>query len=624
MKLIELGSKCNIQGKAGNLNKLYNRFNIARGFIIPNEEFINFLNINGIFLDDDNDAIVLKIMEGKFPDEDKLLKYFLDNYYDNVIVRSSASLEDGQKYSFAGQFASYTNTTIDNLIINIKKCWISQFNNNIGTYKEKYHIANGYSFDILIQEMVISEVSGIAFSINPIDGTKETLIEVLSGQCEDLVSGKKIPHMIHGDDTSDDLIGKEKLTEIRKSIDRLKEIFHEEIEIEFAFKEDKFYLFQVRPITSIHFSINEYIDKRFWCCFKNNNWTLFNRSLWILGATKYKNKNILNEVTEDITLYYPHNERQLRGFNGNQPPLDNTTISSHKGDDIKRYIEEYNIIIDKINKISTKIDRDIITNDYSMFCKDLKVLIKENAILNSYEYLINSLGNALYNELDKRLIELIENWKNNQNSYFPIYDAIFDYIYKILDIDVSFNLFREYTHVDELIGICHKKLKVKTLVKRIKMREENGFVLLNVQNKKYCNKVITTISTVELVKKKFEQLPDENQDDEDIIKGNSTLKNGSIINGECIVIKDNNMNIKDYNLKDKILVCEITTAKDIDNLKDLKALIVNSGGVLCHSAIFSREFNIPCLMGCINATERIKMNDRISYNVDKEYVEIIR
>lgn len=624
MKLIELGSKCNIQGKAGNLNKLYNSFNIARGFIIPNEEFINFLNINGIFLDDDNDAIVLKIMGGKFPDEDKLLKYFLDNYYDNVIVRSSASLEDGQKYSFAGQFASYTNTTIDNLIINIKKCWISQFNNNIGTYKEKYHIANSYSFDILIQEMVISEVSGIAFSINPIDGTKETLIEVVSGQCEDLVSGKKIPHMIHGDDTSDDLIGKEKLTEIRKSIDRLKEIFHEEIEIEFAFKEDKFYLFQVRPITSIHFSINEYIDKRFWCCFKNNNWTLFNRSLWILGATKYKNKNILNEVTEDITLYYPHNKRQLRGFNGNQPPLDNATISSHKGDDIKRYLEEYNVIIDKINKISTKIDRDIITNDYSMFCKDLKVLIKENAIINSYEYLINSLGNVLYNELDKRLIELIENWKNNQNSYFPIYDAIFDYIYKILDIDISFNLFREYTHVDELIGICHKKLKVKTLVKRIKMREENGFVLLNVQNKKYCNKVITTISTVELVKKKFEQLPDENQDDEDIIKGNSTLKNGSIINGECIVIKDNNMNIKDYDLKDKILVCEVTTAKDIDNLKDLKALIVNSGGVLCHSAIFSREFNIPCLMGCINATERIKMNDRISYNVDKEYVEIIR
>ena len=35
-----------------------------------------------------------------------------------------------------------------------------------------------------------------------------------------------------------------------------------------------------------------YINKEFWCSFKNNNRTLFERSLWIMGAAKYKNKVI--------------------------------------------------------------------------------------------------------------------------------------------------------------------------------------------------------------------------------------------------------------------------------------------------------------------------------------------
>lgn len=629
MKVIELGKAVNCSGKAGNLNKLYNDFNIARGFIIPNSVFLNFLEMNNILLTDNINTIKMKIMKGIFPEERKLLDYFKKNKYKEVIVRSSASLEDSNNYSFAGQFDSITNTNINSLILNIKKCWASQFEDNVEIYLKENKIMHNYSFDILIQEMVISNIAGVAFSVNPVNGNNEILIEVSNKQCEDLVSGNVIPHTyyVSNEINGDEFVSKEQLLSIIVNIKKLKRIFKKDVEIEFCFKNNTFYLFQVRPITKIYFSLNDYVNREFWCCFKNNNWTLFNRSLWILGATKYKNKRISNQVTEDITIYYPHNQKQIRGFNGNQPPLDEDTIKSHTSRDINNYIFESYNISNNIKKLTHVIDTNIKNDNFHDFNINLKKLIKQNAILNSYEYLIGSLGNVLYEKLDQEIIKNIEKWRNNQdNSYFPIYNKIFKYIYDYFHLDIDIELFKMYVHVNELINLCNKTIKPKTLINRIKKREKEGFVLLNICNKKYCNKVITTKKTINIVRKRFNQLQEKITEEINLdgIKGKSTLKNGKIITGECVVIKDNHTNISDFDLKDKILVCEVTTAKDIQYIKTLKALIVNSGGILCHSAIFSREFNIPCLMGCKNATKYFSTGDIISYNIDEEFAQKLK
>lgn len=628
MKIMELGKAISISGKAGNLNSLYNYFNIARGFIIPNDFFLEFLETNNISLENNIDSIKTSIMKGVFPHEKELLNYFKKNKYKDVIVRSSASIEDSNNFTFAGQFESITNTNINSLIFNIKRCWTSQFEDNIRSYLKEKKMMSNFSFDILIQEMIISDISGVAFSINPTNGSKEILIEVSDAQCEELVSGNVIPHTYHVNNEikGDEFISKDQLLLIIESINKLKKFFKREVEIEFCFKNNTFYLFQVRPISSIHFSLNNYINSEFWCCFKNNNWTLFNRSLWILGATKYKNKRIYNEITEDITLYYPYNKKQIRGFNGNQPPIDEYTIKSHNSYDIDNYISESHQISDNIKDLSVIINSNIENNNFIGFNTNLKQLVKQNAILNSYEYLIGSLGNALHDSLDKETVKNIEKWRNDQNnSYFPIYNKIFEYVHTYFHLNIRIELFKTYIHVDELINLCRKRIKPKTLINKIEKREKEGLVLLNIRNKKYCNKVITTKKTINVVRERFEQLQEKiiRKSNVDGIKGKSTFKNGKIINGECVVIKDNNTNISDLNLKDKILVCEVTTAKDIQYIKNLKALIVNNGGILCHSAIFSREFSIPCLMSCEIATEYFNTGDIISYNVDEEIVRKI-
>lgn len=620
---MELGKAINITGKAGNLNKIYNEFNIARGFIINNETFINFLHQNNILLNTDSKQIKEKIMNGIFPDENELLKYFKEHNYNQVIVRSSASLEDGDRYSFAGQFASYTNTDINTLIMNIKKCWASRFNDNVMVYLEKNKLINDFYFDILVQEMIISDISGIAFSINPTNGKDEVVVNIANSQCEELVSGQIIPHTykLANQICGDEFVKEDKLEIINKNLQKLKKIFKKNIEIEFCFKDNIFYLFQVRPITSVHFSLNDYINTEFWCSFKNNNWTLFNRSLWILGATKYKNKKINNKITEDITIYYPFNERQIRAFNGSQPPLDKITISKHCENDINDYISKYEIISKDIKELSLIIKDNIDKDNFSLFNTNLKKLIRYNAILNSYEYLIGSLGQALHDNLDKDTINNIENWRNSDdNSYFEIYDNIFSYIIKYFNLCMDIKTFKMYIHVKELLDLCDKKLDITTMLKRIKNRQKNGFVLLNLHNKKFNNKIVTNKSTFETVKNRFSDLQNNilKKSNIDGIKGFSTFKNGKIITGECVVVKGNDFSFGD--LKDKILVCEVTTAKDAKYLKNIKALIVDTGGILCHAAIFSREFNIPCLMGCEVATNYFNTGDIIFFDVDNEIV----
>ena len=114
-------------------------------------------------------------------------------------------------------------------------------------------------------------------------------------------------------------------------------------------------------------------------------------------------------------------------------------------------------------------------------------------------------------------------------------------------------------------------------------------------------------------------LLEENQFDG--IKGHSTFKNGKIIIGECIVVKNNTIDTYSaIDLENKILICEVTTAQDIKYLKKVKALIVNNGGILCHSAIFSREFCIPCLMGCEVATHYFHTGDVVLFDVDHEFI----
>lgn len=107
-------------------------------------------------------------------------------------VRSSATAEDLPYASFAGQQDTYLNVKgREQLLLAIRQCWASLFTDRAISYRAK----NGFDhrsvqLSVVVQQMVVPEVSGIMFTADPISGHRGILsIDASYGLGEALVSG---------------------------------------------------------------------------------------------------------------------------------------------------------------------------------------------------------------------------------------------------------------------------------------------------------------------------------------------------------------------------------------------------------------------------------------------------
>ena len=112
-----------------------------------------------------------------------------------VAVRSSATAEDGLEYAWAGQLDSFLNVTEKNLIESVQKCWASLFTPRAIFYQFEKGLQNSnISVAVVIQKMVNSEKSGIAFSVHPVtEDENQMIIEAGFGLGEAIVSGQITP-----------------------------------------------------------------------------------------------------------------------------------------------------------------------------------------------------------------------------------------------------------------------------------------------------------------------------------------------------------------------------------------------------------------------------------------------
>lgn len=69
--------------------------------------------------------------------------------------------------------------------------------------------------------------------------------------------------------------------------------------------------------------------------------------------------------------------------------------------------------------------------------------------------------------------------------------------------------------------------------------------------------------------------------------------------------------------KNTILVVPNTDPSWAALLIQAKGIITNTGNLLCHAAIISRELNIPCIVGTINATELLRDNMKVKMDGSK-------
>lgn len=112
-----------------------------------------------------------------------------------VAVRSSATAEDLEDASFAGQQESFLNVKGQHdLLDKVKKCFSSLFTPRAIYYRTKKKFDHEKAnLSVVVQKMVDSDKSGVMFSKNPVKSDETVMIEAVWGLGEGIVSGKIKP-----------------------------------------------------------------------------------------------------------------------------------------------------------------------------------------------------------------------------------------------------------------------------------------------------------------------------------------------------------------------------------------------------------------------------------------------
>jgi pyruvate,water dikinase len=142
-----------------------------------------------------------------------------------VAVRSSGIMEDIEKASSAGQYETFLNIKGEKkLIESVKRCWASLYTPRVIYYRNKNKQPQDTSIGVIVQRMINSEESGVAFTIdptNPVKGSNTIVIEACWGLCETLVQGKVEPDRYYVDKENGEILEKhigKKLIETVKDI----------------------------------------------------------------------------------------------------------------------------------------------------------------------------------------------------------------------------------------------------------------------------------------------------------------------------------------------------------------------------------------------------------------------
>jgi len=171
-----------------------------------------------------------------------------------LVIRSSTSCEDLLHSSFSGIFSSFLNIKDKkNLFRAIRSCYASFFSKRAITYARHRNIKlKKETISIGIQKVIRVKTSGIAFTANPVFGNKNKLIlEYTRGLNTRIIAGYKSPKYI---EVSKETLGNNDnslIFQLLKMGSLLEKILNRPQDIEWGIKNNKLFIFQSRPITTL-------------------------------------------------------------------------------------------------------------------------------------------------------------------------------------------------------------------------------------------------------------------------------------------------------------------------------------------------------------------------------------
>jgi len=316
-----------VGGKGANLGEMYNNgFPVPPGFVITAKTYKKFLeetNIKGEMQEvlqnlnvDDTHALqsaanqVQTIIRSETVPQymAKMITEAYESMYLNkyavpikaaqminaqreppfVAVRSSATAEDLPQASFAGQQATFLNIKGSKDVVEaVKDCWASLFTARAIFYRAKNNFDHfKVLIAVVIQKMVDSTKSGVAFSVDPsTEDTNTIVIEAGWGLGEAVVSGsinpdyyavskkdwelidkklmkkdfmirrdpagKNVKIMLEEPKKSAQVLTDDEVIQLAKIIKKIEDHYNFPQDIEWAVEGQKLFIVQSRPITTL-------------------------------------------------------------------------------------------------------------------------------------------------------------------------------------------------------------------------------------------------------------------------------------------------------------------------------------------------------------------------------------
>jgi phosphoenolpyruvate synthase/pyruvate phosphate dikinase len=654
-------------GKATSLSELTKAgMPVPRGFVILSPVFESFLDesdIGGLInttlrsVDYDSTSSIEKASQkiaklfliAEIPKEtaSTIEAAFRALKCDRVAIRSSATAEDSADAAWAGQLESYINTTEKDILVNVKRCWASLFTPRAILYRhQKGLLKQTISMAVIVQKMVNGEESGIAFSAHPItQNLDQIVIEAGFGLGETMVSGQITPdnyvlekHPIRiieknlyaqtqglysardgGNEwrnipKSDkkQVLSNEKIIELSKIVLDIERHYGLPCDIEWAKKNDRFYILQSRPITTLQ-SVNTLKT------FNRDNYIL---SFWARGISifladintiGYKRLEILTVIDDGVFKQY----FTKKAFN--QALDDGLKFYSDKNSfdifqkDLLGFAERFENFMKERIRGKSSISREMVTKFIDYAVKFLAAYDQMN-----FESTDKAYSKQASNPIIKTNLEKVAKFKDviraSLNMIFFDPDGYFSQCFSVLSkqFNIEKSVFENLTHKEILELFDGKKPNVQTVLRR-----QTAYV----QN---CDMSIFEDEAAKEIIQEFKEVAEASE----IIYGQGASKGR--ISGIVKIIPVDYSDLSQINAeiekmkKGEILVAETTAPELLVACNKARAIITDMGGLMSHAAIVSREFNIPCVVATKNASKILKDGDKVEVDGDSGIVRVLK
>src|SRR3989339_31875 len=180
-------------------------------------------------------------LDKKFRDQvvNEIIK---NTQYKSYAVRSSALIEDGKNESLAGKFLTKINITKNKLEYAVYE-----------VLKQAEARGDLKKFSVIIQKYILPNISGVTFTRDP-KGGREMVVEYAYCTGEKIVGGETKPrrisfywHDIFPKDLPEEFIANNIIEKFKK----IEKEYEFPQDIEWCIRDNKFYLLQTRPISTI-------------------------------------------------------------------------------------------------------------------------------------------------------------------------------------------------------------------------------------------------------------------------------------------------------------------------------------------------------------------------------------